>query len=385
MKILIITPIFPPEIGGPATYTLEVSKRFKERGHQVLVVAFTNSKPQLKDLEVLPLKFDYKILGTIFRQASLFFTVLFASRGMELIYLQDPMVVGLCSLIAGKLIRKPVVLKFVGDSTWEKEYGSRRTDKDLESFLQFPEAGIATKVRFRLQKFVFNKVDKIVVPSYFLREVLTKYYHVNPVKIRVIYNSVDLEDFEKVARKNLREFKRPIITVGRLVRHKRIDRIIRAVKQLAEVFPYISLLIVGEGPERKNLEKLSEELGVTGRVKFHGSASREETIKLLHEAELFLLNSIYEGQPHSVIEAMACRTPVIATNIKGTNEVIEDGETGLLVNPDSDEELKDKMIQLLKDDRLIKKIVENAYRKVSERFTWEQNLGILEKELEKVI
>jgi len=385
VKILNITPIFPPEVGGPATYTLEVSKRFKERGHQVRVVAFTNSKPQMEDLEVLPLRFDYKILGTIFRQASLFFTVLFASRGIELIYLQDPMVVGLCSLIAGKLIRKPVVLKFVGDSTWEKEYGSRRTDKDLEGFLQFPKAGIATKVRFRLQKFVFNKVDKIVVPSYFLREVLTKYYHVNPVKISVIYNSIDLKDFERVARENLRGFKKRIVTVGRLVRHKRINRIIKVVKQLAEVFPDISLLIVGEGPERWSLEKLSEELRVTGQVKFYGRASHEETVKLLHEADLFLLNSIYEGLPHSVIEAMACRTPVIATNIKGTNEVIENGKTGLLVNPDSDEELRDKIIQLLKDESLRKKIVENAYHKVLERFTWEQNLGILEKELEKVI
>ena len=127
MKILITTPIFPPEIGGPATYTLEVSRRLKERGHQIRVVTFTDSKPEVEDLTVIPVRLHYPMLGSILRQTRLFFTILCAARSMDLIYAQGPVVVGLCSLIVGKLLRKPVVVKFVGDIAWENAVNKGKT------------------------------------------------------------------------------------------------------------------------------------------------------------------------------------------------------------------------------------------------------------------
>ena len=107
MKILITTPIFPPEIGGPATYTLEVSRRLKERGHQIRVVTFTDSKPEVEDLTVIPVRLHYPMLGSILRQARLFFTILRVAKGMELLYSQGPVVVGKpASAMPGKRSRK---------------------------------------------------------------------------------------------------------------------------------------------------------------------------------------------------------------------------------------------------------------------------------------
>jgi len=110
-----LSPIFPPEVGGPATYTLEVSRRLRERGCQIRVVTFADIKPGVKDIEIIPVRLNYKIFGTISRQVRLFFTTLFASKGMELLYAQDPVVVGLCSLIVGKMVRKPIILRVGGD------------------------------------------------------------------------------------------------------------------------------------------------------------------------------------------------------------------------------------------------------------------------------
>jgi len=236
-----------------------------------------------------------------------------------------------------------------------------------------------------LRRFVFKQIDKIIVPSYFLKEILVKYYKVNPIKIRVIRNAVDLGDYQRVANESPRPFGKHIITIGRLIRLKRIDRIIEAVSELADIFPRLCLSVVGEGPERGKLEKLSKELKVNNQVKFYGGVSQGETVKLLQEADLFILNSVSEGLPHTAIEAMACGTPVIAASARGTNEVVNDGKTGLLLYLNSVEELKDKIIQLLKDESLRKKLAENAYRIVTGKFTWERNLGILEEELKKVI
>jgi len=86
-----------------------------------------------------------------------------------------------------------------------------------------------------------------------------------------------------------------------------------------------------------------------------------------------------------VIEAMSCQVPVIATNIKGTNEVITDGLTGLLVSPGNTGELKDSIAKLIRDDDLRNRLVANALGLVKQKFTWQENLFTLERELEALI
>ena len=106
---------------------------------------------------------------------------------------------------------------------------------------------------------------------------------------------------------------------------------------------------------------------------------------MLKEADLFILNSVYEGFPHTIIEAMICRVPVVATATKGTDEYITDSETGLLIEVDNDAHLKEKIAVLLEDSELRQRLVDNAYQSVINNFTWDKNLLLLEKEIEGVI
>ena len=107
MRILLTTPIFPPEIGGPATYTHEVSGRLMKKGHQVRVVTFTDAELEAKDIEIIPVRLSYGLLGSLRRQLRLFLTILRAARDMDLLYAQGAVVVGLSSLVVGKLLKKP--------------------------------------------------------------------------------------------------------------------------------------------------------------------------------------------------------------------------------------------------------------------------------------
>ncbi|HUU65016.1 MAG TPA: glycosyltransferase family 4 protein [Dehalococcoidales bacterium] len=378
MKILITTPIFPPEIGGPATYTLEVSRRLKERGHQIRVVTFTDSKPEVEDLTVIPVRLHYPMLGSILRQTRLFFTILRAARGMELIYSQGPVVVGLCSLIVGKLLRKPVVVKFVGDIAWENAVNQGKTAQLLEAFLHQPEGGLYITLLLRIQKFVFHRADKVITPSNYLKGILLKYYKVPAAKIEVVYNAVELKEVEAAGEK----YGQPaVITIGRLVPWKGIDELIELVPALVEKYPDFKLLVVGDGPENDKLKKLCREIGAEPHVIFTGKVSHEQTLAFLKNSDVFVLNSRYEGLPHTVIEAMAYQCPVLATNIEGTGEALEDGRTGITVAPGNKQQLEEKLIFLLENERARSEMVVHAYENVKSKFTWENTLGQLERVL----
>jgi glycosyltransferase involved in cell wall biosynthesis len=142
---------------------------------------------------------------------------------------------------------------------------------------------------------------------------------------------------------------------------------------------------VGDGPEKESLEQLAEKLGVAQQVRFYGSIDHDKTLALLKASDVFVLNSIYEGLPHTVIEAMACSVPVVATQIRGTDEVLDDDRIGLMVSPDNEKDLVDRITRLFKDRELAERLAANALAAAKEKFTWDSNLPRLEAELEKVL
>jgi len=390
MKLVITTPLFPPDMGGLATYTYELLQRLSQRGHQVKVGMLSKSTETFGVYTIGWVKrpagnMITQFLMLPFHYLASFTSILRVIKGCDLVYTQNPTIIGLASLLAARLLRKPIMLRFAGDTTWERAFNSQKTTKFLEDFLNSPEGGRQVKWSLRVQKFVLNRADRIIVPSQFLKDVLIKYYQVKPTKVQVIYNSIDLNDCQISPSQGAQSSGRPqIITVGRLVSHKRIDKVIRTFKKLTEEYPQASLEVIGDGPEWRNLEILAQKLHIGERVEFLGRLTRSETLARLQRADIFVLNSVYEGLPHLVIEAMACRVPVIATNIRGTNEVVKDGETGLLVEVDNDAQLKEKIALLLEDKQLRQRLVDKAHLSVRENFTWEKNLPLLERELQGV-
>jgi len=387
MNLTLVTSIFPPEIGGPATYASEIQKRFHAKGQRVKVVTFSEKAEVVNNVYIAPKRpVKLKFIGFIYNHLALLAGILKSSKGCSLIYAMNPAYIGFVSLVAARLMGKSIVLRFVGDAAWESAFRSQKTKKNLEDFLKSPEGGINIKILLILQKFILSKTDRIIVPSHFLKEVLVNYYRIDNRKVKVIYNSIDLPEYQKPPFEASRSLGKPrLITVSRLMRHKRVDGIIEAVKKIAEEYPQASLLIVGDGPEKGDLEKLSQKLGLNEKVRFCGKVTHKRMVTLLAEADIFVLNSVYEGLPHAVLEAMACRIPVIATNIRGTDEVVKDGETGLLVAPNNSKDLKEKLALLFKDKELRGRLAENAYKNIAENFTWDKNLSLLEKELKEVI
>lgn len=371
MKILITSAIWPPEIGGPATYAEELVQRLKSQ-HDISVAVFADNPQKIDGVKITPVR---KKSPLLIRQVKFLKTIISLAKKTDLIYAQNAMAVGVPSLIASRISHKPLIIKFVGDNAWESAFRDGKTKKLLEDFLQKPDAGIKNRLRQWFQKQTLNKADKIIVPSNYLGKVISKYYKIDPNKIVTIYNASESNN------NDLNEKVAPdpdqIITVGRLVPWKGIDGIIKAIKIIKQTRPEIKLVIAGDGPEMNNLKKLTEELSLGESVKFLGNVSKKEIMRWYKRSFIFILNSSYEGLPHTVLDSFTTGTPVIATNILGTNEAVYNESTGLTVPLNDPQALASAVNRLLADSELRSQLIVNARQLLKEKFSWQTHLSSL--------
>jgi len=185
-----------------------------------------------------------------------------------------------------------------------------------------------------------RRASRVIVPSRYLARWVAQ-WGVPEERLTVIYNALEPVNGVQPAAVPLQTPVK-VVTVGRLVSWKRVDKVIEAVVPCHQV----GLVIVGDGPERKRLQALANTLGVANRVYFAGQVSQEETKRLMAACDLFVLNSTYEGLPHVVLEAMSLGLPVVATAVGGTPEVVCDGENGRLMALGDDSVLAQVFLQL---------------------------------------
>jgi glycosyltransferase involved in cell wall biosynthesis len=183
-------------------------------------------------------------------------------------------------------------------------------------------------------------------------------------KIRVVYNGVPVEQFEGDARSGVCEVGRPrVLTVARLHSQKGLPHLLRAATLLRDV----RFLVAGDGPDRRALDDEARSLGLGEQVEFLGH--RDDIPELLRTADVFVLPSLYEGLPVSVLEAMAAGTPVVATAIAGTEEAVVHGESGLLVPPGDPAAIAAAIQDVVSDAALARKLVTGGKARVRAMFS----------------
>lgn len=196
-------------------------------------------------------------------------------------------------------------------------------------------------------------------------------WRIDESRLKVMRNGVDLERFHPLpqaeARAGLGLPDGPLIlAVGYLIERKGHDLVIDALARLRASHPALRLAIVGDGPERAALGVLAESLGVADRVLFVGSRPNAELYRWYSAADLFVLASSREGWANVLLEAMACGTPVVATNIWGTPEVVADASIGRLVD-----ERSGSALALAIADALDARLDRGGVRRYAEGFGWD--------------
>lgn len=369
-KVVLVTPIFPPDIGGPASYVYELGQRIKSF-FDLSVIGYCEHRPNMmKNVELHILNpHKYSFLG---RQCRLLWKLLRHAKDTDFFYVQGPVVVGLISTLFAKLCGKKMVMKFVGDLAWEDASRRGKTEENLPDWLGNPSKDFKAKILQKIQNYTFANAWKIVVPSRFLKEVLMKFYNVEDSKIELIHNAFDYRNIQK--HQGERAYR--LMTAGRMVPHKNVDKIIEAMLELPEKY---TLDIFGKGPESEFLIAKVKELGLESRVKFFGNVSHAELSKEMEKHEMFILYSSYEGLPHVILEAFAAKCPVVASNIPGTDEVAIDDETAVLAAPENPKRLAEAVRNFSWDRKKREKLSSNALRLLKNDFSWNTHIEKLKK------
>lgn len=317
MRIVLASGIYPPDAGGPATYTRAMARALVAEGHTVDVVCYGEGDQVVHEegflVHVISRKHYVPVRYWRCMQA-----VRRLAAHADLVYLQGPVAAGVPGTLGARLAGVPTVMKVVGDYAWETYAGSGGKEL-LDTFLTHSHTG---KIRLleRLERWSAKRAAAVITPSQYLKTVVAQ-WGVPSGHITVIPNAVSAlpEGLSRnAARKKFGvEHKRVLLTAVRAVPWKGGDVLVSLLTDLPED---VTLLIAGDGPELKKWEEKARALKVAPRIQFLGRLSREELADAYCAADLFVLASGYEGYPWVVAEAASIGLPSFVSDQGGNPE-----------------------------------------------------------------
>jgi glycosyltransferase involved in cell wall biosynthesis len=324
VKALVVTGIWPPDVGGPASHAPALATFLAGRGHGVEVVTTADSPPAA---EAYPVRFVSRRLPPGVRHAAVSALVARVARHTDVVYATS---MSRRAVAGAAAARRPVVVKVTADEAYERARRTGLFSGSLDSFQEHP-GGVRIRALRASRTAALRRASHVVFPSAYLRR-LALAWGLDAARTSVLPNPAPelppLPPRDRL-RASFRIDGPTLAFAGRLMAAKALDV---AFEALAEV-DGVALLVAGDGPDRPALEIRAASLGLGARVRFLGAQPRGDVLSLFRAADAVLLSSAWENFPHTVVEALAVGTPVVATAVGGIPEVVRDGENGLLVPP----------------------------------------------------
>ena len=345
-KLCLVSGIYPPDIGGPATFIPNLAKRMQLQNYQCTVLTLSDSKSSIRvEHGIRVIRISRKI-SRIFRVPILVFALL-------LIGTTNPQFIvnGLYEEfgIANLFLKRKAIIKIVGDPVWERFRNNNSKLISIESF-----NSISLPLKYKIQRKIFvislNQANLIVTPGKSLIPII-KSWKVRP-RILYIPNGVNIS---KII---FRERMNRAIVISRLVSWKNIDKAIESC-----INANLPLDIFGEGPEKERLERISRDS--KSEICFYPAVSHKTALDLLSKYNYFILLSEYEGQSFALLEAMSLGCVVIVSDIPANTDVVEDAVNGYVISTDSQEVINAKLRNAISDPNKNIQIRENSIKYIS--------------------
>lgn len=358
--VLIATGIYPPDIGGPAKYAETLLEELPKRGVRPLVLTYGEDGDDASH----GIYRVSRAFPPIVRHKLYAWRVWRLGRRVQAIIVLDTISAGLPAVLANVFLKKRLVVKVVGDYAWEQGQGRFGVRDSLDEF-QTKRYGLAIEILRALQRFVVRRADIVFAPSNYLAGIVRGW---GSKDVRVVYNAVPVFH-AGVGSAPRFPGKDVILSAGRMVPWKGFATLIGLIPELLKHNSKFHLAILGDGPERPKLEELVRDLHVEESVTLVGRVSHTAVGEYLREANIFVLNSGYEGFSHVLLEAMVADVPIAASTAGGNRELLEaSGSTkaGLGFAYNNREEIKSAIIALTSDEALRRSCVETAREKVAQ-------------------
>jgi glycosyltransferase involved in cell wall biosynthesis len=361
MKVAILVGLFPPKwLAGTEIATYYLADHLAQRGHEVHVITSHDA-----DLPCLSEESGFYVHRIAWPEIRFLGIVTFWARICLRIRRIKPDIVhaqsfsiAVPAIISKGILHIPYVVWGQGTDVYLPERFTRITSKPI---LRNADAALA------LTEDMKQKMQRI-----YDREV------------SIVPNGINLERFKISSGGTTESNTKTILFVGRLHPVKGVQYLIEAMTIVHQEMPDAKLVIVGDGKERPRLEELAERLDLNSCIQFVGQVPQERIPEAMHQADVFALSSLSEGFPVVLLEAMAAKLPIVATNVGGLPNIVEERVNGYLVSAKSPDEIADRILILLQNDELRERISANN-RDKAELFAWSKIAVKVEKEYQKAI
>lgn len=349
-SVLLVTNIFPPQIGGPATFIDRLGHSLAGRGHDVSVVCSSETR----DISDAQRPFTVQRVSVASRER---YEVLVRLRlALEMARHRLVFVNGLERYVAqvNRALRRRYVLKIVGDTVWETARNRGLTALSIDEFQVDARSQRQFAADIEMRNGWVSAARHVVVPSEYLRR-LVEGWGVASDRITVVRNGTDGTPAVAAGRRTAAQRLRALF-VGRLTNWKGVETLLLAAREL----PMVELEIAGDGPEWPHLVELSAQLGLGDRVVFSGRLPADGVRRAMGHAHVLVLTSLYEGLSHTLLEAMAAGVPCIVSARGGNEEVVCHGRNGLVVPPQDVAQLVEALCSLASDEGLRARLASGA-------------------------
>ena len=350
--------IFPPDIGGPATFVPKIAKYFQDQlNYEIEILTLSDNKNSNINDDFSVKRID-RNLPIIYRWLKTIFTIYKLGKNKDLIFVNG---LGTEATIANIFLNKKIIRKIVGDPVWERAYSKAKISESFDEF-QVKNYGFSISLQKKVRSFSIKKSDIVVTPSKHLKNFIVNLGFKN--KIEIINNGVFIPE------ENTNIFTNDqinITIVSRLVSHKNIKKIIRAISDLND--PLIYLNIIGDGPELNQLQKISLESNNKDNIIFHGKLNRDDINHIFLKSDIYIQASNYEGLPHSLLEAMSYGIPVLCTPVGECKEILGNEDRGYILDlPVSKNNIKSKISQIIGEKDIANKKGERGKDFINEKY-----------------
>ena len=350
--------IFPPDIGGPATFVPKIAKYFQdELNYEIEILTLSDNKNSNINDDFSVKRID-RNLPIIYRWLKTIFTIYKMGKNKDLIFVNG---LGTETTIANIFLKKKIIRKIVGDPVWERAYSKAKISESFDEF-QVKNYGFSISLQKKVRSFSIKKSDIVVTPSKHLKNFILNLGFKN--KIEIINNGVFIPE------ENTNIFTNDqinITIVSRLVSHKNIEKIIKAISDLNS--PLINLNIIGDGPELSQLQKISLESNNKDNIIFHGKLNRDDINHIFLKSDIYIQASNYEGLPHSLLEAMSYGIPVLCTPVGECKEILGNEDRGYILDlPVSKNNIKSKISQIIDEKDIANKKGERGKDFINEKY-----------------
>ena len=358
MRVLVTVGIFPPDIGGPATFVPKIAKYFQdELNYEIEILTLSDNKNSNINDDFSVKRID-RNLPIIYRWLKTIFTIYKMGKNKDLIFVNG---LGTEATVANIFLKKKIIRKIVGDPVWERAYSKAKISESFDEF-QVKNYGFSISLQKKVRSFSIKKSDIVVTPSKHLKNFILNLGFKN--KIEIINNGVFIPE------ENTNIFTNDqinITIVSRLVSHKNIEKIIRAISDLNS--PLINLNIIGDGPELNQLQKISLESNNKDNIIFHGKLNRDDINHIFLKSDIYIQASNYEGLPHSLLEAMSYGIPVLCTPVGECKEILGNEDRGYILDlPVSKNNIKSKISQIIGEKDIANKKGERGKDFINEKY-----------------